>query len=253
VADTPFNHTLVERLAAARSVAVLTGAGISAESGLVTFRDPDGLWQQFRPEELANVRAFLSNPTLVQGWYAARRHAALEAEPNPGHRALAALEGLIPDFTLITQNVDNLHQRAGNRNIIELHGNLTRNYCIDCEVEAAEVDAEALAEGRPSACPACGGYIRPDVVWFGEMLPAGAFERAVEAARRAEVLLSIGTSAVVHPAASIPMYAAKAYRAEVNIEPSAIAREMDEVVVGPAGQVLPRLLEAVSARRDRIS
>lgn len=247
--DAPFTHTLVERLAAARSVAVLTGAGISAESGLATFRDPDGLWQKFRPEELANVRAFLANPTLVQGWYAARRHAALAAEPNPGHLALAILEYLIPDFTLVTQNVDNLHQRAGSRNIVELHGNITRNYCIDCKVEAGEVDAGALAEGRPTACASCGGYIRPDVVWFGEMLPTDAFERAVAAARRADVVLSVGTSAVVYPAASIPMYAAQAYRAEVNIEPSAIAREMHEVVVGPAGRVLPRIVEAVAEAR----
>ena len=249
--NVPFTDTLVERLARARSVAVLTGAGISAESGIATFRDPGGIWERFKPEELANVRAFLRNPELVQAWYAHRRALVEEAEPNPGHLALAELETMIPDFTLITQNVDDLHRRAGSRNVVELHGNLTRSYCIDCRRPATEADLRMLASGEPARCPACGGYLRPDVVWFGEMLPVEAFERAHEAARRAEVFLSIGTSAVVYPAAEIPLVAREhgAYVAEVNVAPSAIAGDVDEVALGPAGTILPRLAAAVQGRR----
>lgn len=241
----PYSIRLVERLAAARRVAVLTGAGISAESGIATFRDPDGLWQRFRPEELANVRAFLDNPELVQGWYRHRRETVETHHPNAGHEALVALEAMIPDFTLITQNVDNLHQRAGSRNVIELHGNITRSYCIDCEMEAAP------GNGAVARCSACGGLIRPDVVWFGEMLPEGAFEAADRAARRADVFLSIGTSAVVYPAAGIPLAAAEggAYVAEINPEESAIARYLNESARGKAGEILPQLVDDVREAR----
>ena len=242
-----FSPELVERLARARRVAVLTGAGISAESGIPTFRDPGGLWQQFRPEELANVRAFLKNPVLVQGWYAHRLATVQEKEPNPGHLALAELESLVRDFTLITQNVDGLHQRAGSRNVVELHGSLVRNYCIDCEKEATEEEMLALSSGEPARCSDCTGLIRPGVVWFGEMLPEEAVDEAQEAARDAEVFLSIGTSALVYPAAGIPLLAKQhgAYVAEINVEPSAIAGELDEVILGPAGEVLHRLVKAV--------
>lgn len=243
-----FSETLCQRLSNAHSAAVLTGAGISAESGIPTFRDPGGLWEQFKPEELANVRAFLQNPVLVQGWYAHRRKVAQSAEPHAGHHALAALETRIADFTLITQNVDGLHHRAGSRNIVELHGNLTRNYCIDCRTPAPEAIAEALAEGEPHRCPACGGYIRPDVVWFGEMLPEEALERAQAAALRAQVFLTIGTSAQVWPAAELPLLARRggAYVAEINLHPSALAHEVNEVVLGPAGVVLPHLLACLA-------
>jgi NAD-dependent deacetylase len=243
----PFSATLVQRLSQAQRVAVLTGAGISAESGVPTFRDPGGLWEQFRPEELANVRAFLHNPPLVQGWYAHRRNVAQRAAPNAGHHALVALEARTPDFTLITQNVDGLHQRAGSRNIVELHGNLTRNYCIDCRTPVPEALADALADGAPHRCNACGGYIRPDVVWFGEPLPEEALERAQAAALRAEVFLTIGTSAQVWPAAEVPLLARRwgAYVAEINLQPSALAAEVNEVVLGPAGVVLPQLLASL--------
>ncbi|GIV58547.1 MAG: NAD-dependent deacylase [Bacteroidetes bacterium] len=250
----PFSDELVDRLARARRVAVLTGAGISAESGIATFRDAGGLWERFRPEELANVRAFLRNPELVQGWYAYRRRIVEQAAPNAGHRALAELETLIADFTLITQNVDGLHQRAGSRNVLELHGNLMRTYCIDCGRSASADELAALAEGAPARCVACGGLLRPDVVWFGEMLPVEAYEGAEAAARRAEVFLSVGTSAVVYPAAGLPLLAREhgAYVAEVNPEASAIAGALDEVVAGRAGEVLPRLVAAVRARRRAI-
>ena len=252
----PFSATLVERLTGARRVAVLTGAGISAESGVPTFRDPDGLWQQFRPEELANVEAFLRNPVLVQGWYAHRRAVIETVEPNPGHEALAALEDLITarggDFLLATQNVDGLHARAGSKRLVELHGTLTRSYCVDCGRDAADAELAAIETGEVAHCPDCKGLLRPDVVWFGEMLPEGAMERAAEAAACADVFLSIGTSAVVYPAAGLPLLAKDhgAYVAEVNPQRSDIAFHLDEHVRGKAGSVLPILLERVRTLTD---
>ncbi len=249
----PFSDLLVEHLATANRVVVLTGAGISAESGVPTFRDPGGLWQQFRPEELANIDAFLRNPALVQGWYAYRRAVVEEVQPNPGHFALADLElGVCErggDFLLATQNVDGLHARAGSDRIIELHGSLTRSYCIDCERSATKAELSAIESGEPAACPSCNGLLRPDVVWFGEMLPDGALERAADAAATCEVLLSIGTSAVVYPAAGLPLIAREngAYVAEINPERSDIASRLSEHVAGKAGEVLPRLIDAVRA------
>ena len=243
----PFSETLVRRLRDAERVAVLTGAGISAESGVPTFRDPGGLWQRFRPEELANVEAFLANPELVQGWYAHRRQVVEDVEPNAGHRALAALERWVTGrggaFLLATQNVDGLHQRAGSERVVELHGSITRSHCIDC---GAPADASAV-EGGALTCEACGGLVRPDVVWFGEMLPEDAIAWAQEAAALADVYLSVGTSAVVYPAAGLPQLArqAGAYVAEVNPERSDIAGLLDEAVQGRAGEVLPELVERV--------
>ncbi|MFB6247200.1 MAG: NAD-dependent deacetylase [Salinibacter sp.] len=246
-----FSDVLVDRLAAADVVAVLTGAGISAESGIPTFRDPDGLWEQFDPQELANVEAFLSNPELVQGWYQHRRQLVEEAEPNDGHRALADLEAHVPSLFLITQNVDDLHNRAGSGAVIELHGNITDNYCMDCErpAEAAAVDA-AIQDGTPARCPACDGLIRPDVVWFGEQLPRDAVERADAATGRADVFLSVGTSAVVYPAAQFPLEARAhgAYVAEINPDTTGVTDEVDESIRAPAGTALPALRDAVATR-----
>lgn len=246
-----FSDTLVDQLCRAERVAVLTGAGISAESGIPTFRDPDGIWEKFNPQELANVRAFLDNPELVQGWYRHRREVAEGCAPNRGHEALAELEQMVPRFTLITQNVDDLHNRAGSRNVVELHGNITRNHCIDCERPASTEETASIAEGEAAECPACGGLIRPDVVWFGEMLPPDAVYRAQDATEGADVFLCVGTSAIVYPAARLPLMAkeAGAYTAEFNVEPSAITDQMHELAQGPAGEVLPRLVEAVQQRK----
>lgn len=247
------SDTLVDRLAEAEHVAVLTGAGVSAESGIPTFRDPDGLWEKFDPQELANVEAFLENPELVQGWYRHRRHLVEEAEPNAGHRALAEMEAHVPDLSVITQNVDDLHNRAGSSAVIELHGNITQNYCMDCERDADStlVDA-AIQEGEPARCPDCNGLIRPDVVWFGEMLPPDAMEAAEAATHRADVFLSVGTSAVVYPAAQFPVSAREsgAYVAEVNPDSTGVTEAVDESVQGPAGEVLPALVDALASRRD---
>ncbi len=248
-----FSDTLVDRLASASRVVVLTGAGISAESGIPTFRDPDGLWEKFDPQELANVEAFLDNPELVQGWYRHRRQLVEEAEPNAAHRALADLETHIDALTVVTQNVDALHTRAGSSDVVELHGNITHNYCMDCErpAEASTVDA-AIAEGVPARCPECDGLIRPDVVWFGEQLPPAAIERAGTAAERADVLLSVGTSAVVYPAARLPLVAQEhgAYVAEINPDTTGITEAVDESIRETAGAVLPSLRDAVAAPHD---
>ena len=258
-----FSDELVQRLSRAAHVTVFTGAGVSAESGIATFRDPGGVWTKFKPEELANVNAFLNNPTLVQEWYMARKKMAQEAEPNPGHLAIAQLEHDLKsrgkDFAIVTQNVDNLHRRAGNENIIELHGNITRSYCFDCRREATEEEVDNMFGGGALTCPACKGMIRPDVVWFGEQLPYQAIEDAVDAAHRTSVLLSIGTSSVVYPAAQIPIMAKEhgAYIAEINIQRSDLAPVMDEVVIGKSGEVLPLLFEAykeaVLASNDSIN
>jgi NAD-dependent deacetylase len=253
----PFSDHLIRRLRQARRVGVLTGAGISAESGVPTFRDPDGLWQRFKPEELANVQAFLTNPTLVQGWYAHRRAVVEDVEPNAGHYALAELERYVTekggDFLLATQNVDGLHARAGSERIAEVHGSLTRTYCIDCETPATDENLAALAAGSeeapPVGCDACGGLLRPDVVWFGEMLPMDVFAAAERSAASADVYLSVGTSAVVYPAAGLPLLALQngAYVAEINPVPSDNAGWFQEQIPLPAGEALPALLDAVKS------
>ncbi len=250
-----FSDELIQRLINARHVGVLTGAGVSAESGVATFREAEGLWSRFKPEELANVHAFLNNPVLVQQWYRERRRIAQEALPNQGHLALSRLEQecerSYKEFTLITQNVDNLHQRAGSKNLVELHGNISRSYCMECKKEANEAEIYAADPGTPVRCGSCEGLVRPDVVWFGEMLPSNAIEYAFAAAQRASVFLSVGTSAVVYPAADIPVLAKDygAYVVEINVEPSAISSMLDETVIGPAGEVLPALVETVCSAR----
>lgn len=246
-----FSDTLVERLVRARRVAVLTGAGISAESGVPTFRDPGGLWKQFKPEELANVEAFLANPELVQGWYRHRREVVERVEPNPGHIALAELERIVTArggaFGIATQNVDGLHQRAGSEQVVELHGSIVTSRCIDCHQPAPGPTDTGSTDNGLARCPACNGLVRPDVVWFGEMLPEAAIEQASLEAQRADVYLSIGTSAVVYPAAGLPQIAKQsgAYVAEINPTPSEIAWRLDEQVAGAAGAVLPELVERV--------
>ncbi len=232
---------LGKRLADARCVAVLTGAGVSAESGVPTFRGADGLWRRYRAEELATPEAFAHDPKLVWEWYDWRRQLLAKCEPNPAHHAIVRLESCCPEFLLITQNVDGLHQRAGSRSLVELHGNLWRVRCPGCETttENREVPFQTL----PPRC-ACGGLLRPDVVWFGEPLPPEAMQRAFAAAEACEVMLVAGTSAVVQPAASLPTVAREhgAYVVEVNPEPTPLSAMAHEVHRGMAGEILPALL-----------
>lgn len=228
-------------LAGARSVAVLTGAGISAESGIPTFRGDGGLWRQHRAEELATPEAFARDPRLVWEWYGWRRGLIAEARPNAAHHALVELEARAPGFTLITQNVDGLHDAAGSRRILKLHGDIWRLRCTVCGSNWP--DRRVPLPSLPPHC-GCGGMARPGVVWFGEALPEGIMEEAAHAVRGAEVFLVIGTSAVVYPAAGLIPAAreAGARVVEINIEPSACSSYADCVLTGPAGEILPGLL-----------
>ena len=225
----------------ARSVAVLTGAGISAESGVPTFRGPGGLWRQYRPEDLATPEAFRRDPRLVWEWYDWRRQRIAQARPNAGHEALVRLERSKPRFWLITQNVDGLHERAGSRRVIKLHGDIWLVRCVVCGRE--QRDERVPLPELPPRC-ACGGLLRPGVVWFGEALPPGAWEAAEQAVREAEVLLVVGTSAVVYPAAGlIPLAQACGARViEVNPEETPMSARLDCSLRGPAGEILPALI-----------
>jgi NAD-dependent deacetylase len=236
---------LIDALRRARHVAALTGAGISAESGVPTFRDAQtGLWAQYRPEDLATPQAFRRDPRLVWDWYEWRRGLVRQAAPNPGHVALARLEDRLPRVSVITQNVDGLHHRAGSTRVIELHGNIQRTICFEC---GRQVESWAGDERRPPHCPACDGLLRPDVVWFGEMLPRAALAAAYEAAQQCDLFFSIGTSGLVEPAASLPFEALRAGAVVVEINPQAtlLSSHATYVLRGPSGVILPALLAAL--------
>ncbi len=229
-------------LADAERVAVLTGAGVSKESGLPTFRGAEGLWRQRRPEQLATREAFARDPKTVWEWYDWRRSVVAKAEPNPSHHALVELEKRAPNFTLITQNVDGLHDRAGSRRLLKLHGDIWTVRCTGCGAKTANREVP-LAE-IPPRC-ACGALLRPGVVWFGESLPQQALEESVAAAQRAQVFLVVGTSAVVQPAASLPLLAreAGARLIEVNPEETPLTSSADASFRSASAEFLPRLVE----------
>lgn len=229
-----------------RRVAVLTGAGVSAESGIPTFRDAQtGLWARFDPLQLASPEGFRADPTLVWRWYAERRERVRSARPNPAHLALATAQARYEQFTLITQNVDGLHARAGSTEVLELHGNILRSRCLEeCGVV---IDVpEELPPGEPPRCPRCGGQLRPDVVWFGEMLDPAVLERAERAARAAEAMLVVGTSGLVYPAAGLPLLTRRHGGTVVIVNPdeSDLDRIADVCARAPAGEALPQLLAA---------
>ena len=233
--------TLGQRLRRARSVVILTGAGVSAESGVPTFRGPDGLWRTYRAEQLATPEAFVRDPLLVWEWYNWRRQKIAACRPNPAHQALAALEQTVPEFLLITQNVDGLHQRAGSKAVVELHGNIWR---VRCTADNAVAENTDVPLGTvPPRCT-CGAVQRPDVVWFGEPLPEAAIARAMRAAEQCEIMLVVGTSALVQPAASLPQFAKRhrGYVIEVNPEPTPVTAYADESHRGAAGVILPQLM-----------
>ncbi|MBC6937076.1 MAG: NAD-dependent deacylase [Chloroflexi bacterium] len=243
-----------ERLLNSRSLAVLTGAGISKESGVPTFRDAlDGLWARYDPAQLATPGAFARNPKLVWDWYEYRREMVRAAQPNPGHYALTALQKRFPHMRIITQNVDDLHERAGSAGVIRLHGSIAANRCFfDCQGSPTPVDISTLTWDKnsgPPCCPHCGRWVRPDVVWFGEMLPPDAIESATFASAHADVMLVVGTSGVVTPAANMPFIAkrAGAFIIEINPVESQITPIADIWLAGPSGEVLPRLVEALGA------
>lgn len=238
------SNSLISRMKQARCIAVLTGSGISAESGIPTFRGKQGLWKQYRPQELASNAGFINDPELVWEWYAMRREIIGSVSCNTGHKALARMEDFVPEFWLITQNVDGLHQQAGSKNVLELHGNIMRNRCTVCGAVSPDTSSGS-SKGLPT-CP-CGGLLRPDVVWFGESLPADSLHLAFKASKKCDVFLCIGTSAEVQPAASLPIIAKEsgAWVVEINTETTAVTSHVDESFNKPAGQMLPGLVKAV--------
>ncbi len=235
---------LTAALRDASHVCILTGAGVSAESGVPTFRDAqEGLWAHYDPEDLATPEAFLADPALIWRWYRWRRDLVADAQPNPGHHAIAKLADYVPRLTLITQNVDNLHQRAGSTNVIEFHGNLFEDRCF----------AEGcISTGDDSldvpVCPGCGSNLRPGVVWFGEAIPESAMTDSCAAASDCDVFLSVGTSSLVYPAAGLADLAKQcdAIAVEINPNPTLHAANFDYALAGKSGVVLPELVDSLA-------
>ncbi|HEX9944410.1 MAG TPA: NAD-dependent deacylase [Thermoanaerobaculia bacterium] len=239
-----------ERVRSAQRVVVFSGAGVSRESGLDTFRGGGGLWERMRPEELATPEAFRADPGKVWRWYAWRYGKAAEASPNPAHQAIARLEAVFPSYIVVTQNVDGLHQRAGSRSLLELHGTITRAFCHRCRRDRDMGEAIAESPEEPPVC-SCGGRFRPAVVWFGEALPEQALVQAYEEATFCDLFLSVGTSATVYPAAGLIELAhqAGACLIEVNPEPTPFSGLMDLRLAAPAGEALPALTRAMERCR----
>ncbi len=236
----------IDRISSAKTIVFFTGAGISAESGIPVFRGKDGIWNKLKPEELANFNAFLKNPEMVWEWYNHRKKIIHDSKPNAAHLSIAELQNYLPKVIVITQNIDNLHRRAGSKIIYELHGNIERNYCVNChKFYNREID---LMYGIPKC--ECGGLIRPDVVWFGEFLPENQLNSAEKAAENCDVFFIVGTTGVVYPAASL-VYTAKengAYLIEVNIEKTEISYLANESYFDKAGEILPAIIEKLKLK-----
>jgi len=228
---------LLARVRNARHASVLTGAGVSADSGVPTFRGAEGVWEKYDYRKLATPAGFRDDPCLVWEWYQMRQRGIERSRPNPAHAVIVEMERHFDSFAVITQNIDGLHRRAGNRHVIELHGNIWR---MRCTRDGAVVDIDAPVEDIPPMCR-CGGMMRPDVVWFGEQLPSDAIEQATKAAHESEVMFVIGTSAVVYPAAALPALTKSSGGAviEFNLEPTDVTAYADASFFGRAGEVLP--------------
>ena len=248
--DLVIPETLIERLKRSRHLVVFTGAGVSQESGIPTFRDAQtGLWAKYSAEELATPSAFARQRDVVWGWYEYRRRMVMLCDPNPAHRAIAAIVNRFPQSTLITQNVDNLHERAGSKNVIHLHGSLFRPRCRGCAApyefdSGIPEDPSGLWKFYPPRCERCGGWIRPGVVWFGEDLPKDAWNQAKVATGESEVFICIGTSTLVYPAASLPQEALSrgACVIQINPNPTSLDSKATYNLRGKAGIVLERLV-----------
>ncbi|MBI3231137.1 MAG: NAD-dependent deacylase [Burkholderiales bacterium] len=247
--STSIPDEIAQKLRAAQHIAVMTGAGVSAESGIATFRDAlTGLWANFKAEDLATPQAFVRDPALVWGWYEWRRAQVMQTQPNAGHIALAAMARQVPQLTLITQNVDDLHERAGSSAVLHLHGSILAARCFDCGFPyqhraSLQQDHAKLA---PPVCPECGGAVRPGVVWFGENLPHDVWQEAERAVRECDVLIIAGTSGVVYPAAGLAELAFRKRKTIIQINPQATNQDKfaSLVMTGPSGVCLPQLLAA---------
>lgn len=244
----PITSDILRAVQNSRHLVIFTGAGVSAESGVHTFRDAlTGLWAKFDPMQLATPEAFLRDPALVWGWYEWRRQLLLGVQPNPAHLAIAELEQRLPKVTVITQNVDDLHERAGSRSVLHLHGSIFVPRCFSCGLPHRFDAAPTMSSEQaldPPVCTACGDNVRPGVVWFGETLPEVELAAAFAAAENCDCLLSVGTSGVVQPAALIPATASRAGATVIHInpEPVPVRYANEHSLQGPAGQVLPLLL-----------
>ncbi len=241
------DSSLIQALKESESIVFFTGAGISAESGIATFRGKEGLWNKFRPEELASFDAFIKNPQLVWEWYNYRKKIVHEAKPNPAHLTIAEIQSHFKSVSVITQNVDNLHRRAGSKKIYELHGNIEKNFCINCKkFHNVELD---FSNGVPKC--ECGGLIRPDVVWFGEYLPEDQFLSGEKAAINSDIFFVVGTTAIVYPAAGL-IYTAKASGAtivEINLEETDLTSSTNYSYFGKAGEILPKIFDEYKLRK----
>jgi NAD-dependent deacetylase len=241
-----------EQIRSSRHTVVLSGSGVSRESGIPTFRDAmEGLWARFDPQQLATPEAFQADPKLVWDWYEYRRELVRTAQPNPGHYALSELERRYPNMRIITQNVDDLHERAGSQNVIHLHGNIAQSKCFDdCQGDPTLVDLSAISwdsDSGPPPCPHCGRWVRPNVVWVGEMLPETQLEAAYNASEKCDVMLVVGTSGIVAPASHLPQVTRRAggIVIEINPDETAISHLATIRLQGPSGEILPRIMEAL--------
>lgn len=243
---------LMDILCQTKQIVVLTGAGISAESGIPTFRGEEGLWKQYRAEDLATPIAFIKDPKLVWEWYDWRRGIIASKKPNAGHKILGRWEKIFPNFILITQNIDGLHQKAGSKNILELHGNIWKVRCT--EERTITENHDIPLEEIPPHCSDCGALLRPHVVWFGESLSSSVLYKAFQVSSSCEIIFSIGTSAVVQPAASLPLAAAEANAkiVEINPDPTPLTSYADFSFRGKAGEILPLINKELNKKlKDR--
>jgi NAD-dependent deacetylase len=248
MAQDPRVQSAARALARSRRLVVFTGAGVSKESGIATFREPEtGVWAQYDPMELATCEAYVRRPEFVWSWYEHRFGAAASASPNSAHTAIAELEGILPKVSVVTQNIDGLHQRAGSSDIVELHGSMFRFKCLSGRHTGFVVDDFAGQDEKPPRCPECGELLRPDVVWFGEALPGDAMDRALALSAACDVMLVVGTSGVVYPAAAMPFLAAEAGATVIDVNPErdALTATADIFLQGPGGEVLPQIVVAV--------
>jgi len=229
-----------DRIKKAKVITILTGAGVSAESGIPTFRGEGGLWKDYLPEDLASPEGFKKSPQLVWEWYSWRRNIIRKADSNNAHLGIKKLENNVDNLYVITQNVDGIHKKTGIKNLIELHGNIFRNKCYKCGRPFGDITSEEIP-----VCDVCGGYIRPDVVWFGETIPANILERSYKWSKRGDVFLLVGTSGIVYPAASFPLYAKEngAYVIEINKEKTVLSPHINETILEPASEGMKIILD----------